>query len=438
MANKKPVKKGATGKRSAKKQSNDKKTLIAIITVIIVVLLIALLILLTVKGLWGDLIDFVKGIIGDDNPSDEQPSGNKPSGNVPSGSISSGDVSNKPVPSGVAELNGAIMEMRVLDIGQGDCILLLFPDGQVMVMDIGSERGTTSPWNVIDGALKELEITTIDYLFLTHTDYDHVRETEKLVDNYQIKNFYLPKADIDTSETWRDSYNAALKETYVEDGATKKAAINYNIGAYEISGENWIMKCYSFDEADYPSIKANSSAENKNAVSPTCLLEYADRTIVLTGDSNEKSEKYLIGKGYFDDVDADVLKVGHHGSKSSTTMNFLNKVDCEYAIISCGAGNKYKHPTPEVLERLATYTDIVPDDDYNGFAQVYRTDEDGTVTVQIDEDGVINLIADENSEKNTTTGTPIGDIESGEITESGQVVLICIKQDIDYETLFAA
>ncbi len=163
-------------------------------------------------------------------------------------------------------------------------------------------------------------------------------------------------------------------------------------------------------------------------MSPTCLLEYADRTIVLTGDSNEKSETYLMNKGYFDGVDADVLKVGHHGSRSSTMMEFLNKVDCEYAIISCGAGNSYGHPTPEVLERLDIYADLVPDEDYNGFAQVYRTDEDGTVTVQIDENGVINLIADEMPSKNTTTGTPIGEVDSGKIIELGQVVLIFIKQ----------
>ena len=198
------------------------------------------------------------------------------------------------------------------------------------------------------------------------------------------------------------------------------------------------MKCYSFDEADYPSIKKNSSAENKNAVSPMCLLEYADRTIVLTGDSNEKSEKYLMGKGYFDDVDADVLKVGHHGSKSSTMPEFLDKVDCEYAIISCGADNDYGHPTPEVLKRLEDYKDIVPDDDYNGFAQVYRTDEDGTVTVQIDEEGVINLIAEENDSKNTTTGTPVNEMESGEIEQSGETAMIYGRFEIDYESLFTA
>ncbi|MDE5911698.1 MAG: MBL fold metallo-hydrolase [Clostridia bacterium] len=404
---------------NSKKNNSDTKKIIAILTVILVIVLIIAIVLISIRGLWKDIIDIVKNFFAEE----ELPSGEQSSGN-----ISSGNVSNKPIPSGVAELSGDIMEMRVLDIGQGDCILLLFPDGQVMVMDIGSELKTTSPWKVIDGALKELEITTIDYLFLTHTDYDHIRETEKLVENYQIKSFYLPVADIDTSDTWHNAYNAALSETYIEDGETKQAEINYNVGAYEISGENWLMKCYSFDKEDYPSIKKGSSAENKNAVSPTCFLEYADRTIVLTGDSNEKSEKYLMGKGYFDNVDADVLKVGHHGSKSSTMMDFLNKVDCEYAIISCGAGNKYGHPTPEVLERLDIYRDLVPDDDYNGFAQVYRTDEDGTVTVQIDENGVINLIADENSDKNTTTGKPIGEIDSGEINESGQVVLICIKQ----------
>lgn len=420
MANRKPSK-------SKKKKSNKKKIIVAL-TLIVVIILIIAIVMISIKGMWKDIIDFVNGFFQEDLPSGEQTSGNNSSGDMPENSV----------PNGVAQLNGAIMEMRVLDIGQGDCILLLFPDGQVMVMDIGSEFGTTSPWNVIDGALKELQITTIDYLFLTHTDYDHVRETKKLVDNYQIKNFYLPRADIETSSTWKNSYNAALNETYVEDGKTKKATINENIGAYEIKGENWVMKCYSFDEADYPSIKKNSSAENKNAVSPMCLLEYADRTIVLTGDSNEKSEKYLMGKGYFDDVDADVLKVGHHGSKSLTMPEFLDKVDCEYAIISCGADNDYGHPTPEVLKRLEDYKDIVPDDDYNGFAQVYRTDEDGTVTVQIDEEGVINLIAEENDSKNTTTGTPVNEMESGEIEQSGETAMIYGRFEIDYESLFTA
>lgn len=319
--------------------------------------------------------------------------------------------------------------MRVLDIGQGDCILFIFPDGQVMIMDIGSEFGTPSPWGVLESNLKELEITTIDYLFISHADYDHIREAKKLIDNYQIKNFYFPRVSIEKS-TWLNAYNAAQSETYFENGITKKASYFENIGQFEISGENWLMKCYSFDEKDYPVIKDSSSAELKNAISPTCLLEYSDKTIVLTGDSNEMSEEYLIDKGYFDNVDADVLKVGHHGSKTSTTQEFLNKVDCEYAIISTN-GESYGHPTPELLDRLDKYVDLVPDDDYNGFAQVYRTDQDGTITVQIDENGVMNLIADENEEKNTTTGVPY-EVEGEEIKESGAIATVIYKKEYLY------
>ncbi len=164
---------------------------------------------------------------------------------------------------------------------------------------------------------------------------------------------------------------------------------------------------------------------------------HAGRTVVLTGDSNEKSEEYLIGKGYFDGVDADVLKVGHHGSRSSTSNEFLNKIDCEYAIISCGADNDYGHPTPEVLERLEKYRDPVPDDDYNGYAQVYRTDKDGTVTVQVDERGVMNLISEDDATKNTTTGTPY-EGDSSDISGAVETAAIFSKrQTYDCDSIAA-
>ncbi|MBD5085924.1 MAG: MBL fold metallo-hydrolase [Clostridiales bacterium] len=388
---------GKSKKAKGKAKSKQNNKLIMILTVIIVVILILAIVIISVKGLWGTVIDYVKSLLGMEETPD-----------------------NPPLAQGVAKLEGAVLEMRVLDIGQGDCILLIFPDGQIMVMDIGSVIGKASPWNVIDGNLKGLNITTIDYLFLTHTDYDHIRDAKKLIDNYEIKNFYFPKGATITDTTWENACKAAQNETYLENGVEKKSVYNENVGTYEIKGENWIMKCYTYDEADYPD--ESKDATNKNAVSPVCFLEYAERTIVLTGDSNYTNEDYLLAKGYFDNIDADVLKVAHHGSKTSTREEFLKKVDCEYAIISCGAGNKYGHPTDELLERLDKYVDLVPDDDYNGFAKVYRTDQDGTITVQIDEKGVMNLIADENAEKNTTTGTPY------EINEAHVVAYIYSKQ----------
>lgn len=199
-------------------------------------------------------------------------------------------------------VTGDILSVRVLDIGQGDCIYIEFPDGQNMIMDIGSEFGSTSPWNVINGVLVEEEVEQIDYLFITHGDYDHIRDAKKLLDNYEVVNIYMPLDEAQDSTTWRNLLTAADEETYTDaSGVEKPSVYHENIGAFAIEGENWVMNCYTFDEADYPEC---DDAEPINAVSPICLLEYAGRTIVLTGDSNELNEEYLLAKGYFDDVDA--------------------------------------------------------------------------------------------------------------------------------------
>ena len=396
-------------KSKSASKSKTKKTIITIITVIIVIALIAAIIYISVKGMWGDVIDYLKSIAQRDETNPDQDDATL----VPDGTL----------------------EVKVLDVGQGDCILITFPDGQVMVMDIGSEFGSTSPWNVIDGELKAKGIDTIDYMFLSHTDYDHSREVEKLAENYQIKSFYFPVANMDTSSTWEKAYNAAKSETYVENGETKQAQFNENIGAFRLETASWRMKCYSFDEADYPNVKNSSDAETKNSISPICLLEYADRTIVLTGDANFETEEYILAKGYLNNIDADVLKVGHHGSASSTSDEFLDKIDCEYAIISCGADNDYGHPTSQALNRLADYTDISPDDDFNGFAEVYRTDEDGTITVRVDEKGVMQIASADSPDKNATVG---GVFQEEEVQPSGEVATAAYFRQEDYFLSLAA
>ena len=132
-------------------------------------------------------------------------------------------------------------------------------------------------------------------------------------------------------------------------------------------------------------------------MSPICFLEYADRTIVLTGDSNERNEEYLLERGVLN-VDADVLKVGHHGSRTSTISEFLNAVDCEYAVISYGEDNDYGHPTPELMERLEEYTDVKPDGDYNG----YETAKDGNVSVYVDGNGALRIDCELTGDKDFT------------------------------------
>ncbi len=322
-------------------------------------------------------------------------------------------------------VTGDTLEMTVLDIGQGDCIYIAFPDGKNMMMDIGSEFGSTSPWNHANEFLQERKVTQIDYLFITHGDYDHIREAKKLLDNYEIKSLYMPLEKAQDSSTWLKLLEAAKEETYTDEkGSTVKATYNNNVGAYTISGEKWEMKCYSFDEADYPT---GTNAEKINAVSPICLLEYAERTIVLTGDANEMTEEYVLGKGYLDNIDTDILKVGHHGSKSSTTQAFLDKIDAEFAIISTNGTREvpgsYEHPTKELLARLDGYTDAVPDADYNGFRQIYITGSDGDITVRIGANGGINITASEAPDKN------YGEVQvSAVFVNEGKLYAVCIKR----------
>ena len=319
-------------------------------------------------------------------------------------------------------VTGDILSVRVLDIGQGDCIYIEFPDGQNMIMDIGSELGTTSPWNVINGVLMEEEVEQIDYLFITHGDYDHIRDAKKLLDNYEIVNLYMPLDEAQDSKTWKNLLVAAEEETYTDaSGVEKPSVYHENVGAFAIEGENWVMNCYTFDEADYPEC---DDAEPINAVSPICLLEYAGRTIVLTGDSNELNEEYLLDKGYFDDVDADVLKVAHHGSYTSTTQAFLEAIDAEFAIISTSGTEEqphesYIHPNPGLMDRLREYEDVAPDGDYDGFRDIYITAEVGTVTVLVGENGGLNILTESGEKEYVGDGkSPDGGAQDG--TQGGE------------------
>lgn len=306
------------------------------------------------------------------------------------------------------------LEMTVIDIGQGDCIFLQFPDGQTMVMDAGSEFGSTNTYDQLAAHLDLRGIDNLDYVFITHSDYDHIRYMQDILEEYEVKNIYMPRVADDMSATWTKTVAAIEAETWTnEEGEQTPSSVFYTVGDFKIEGENWVMSCHSYLEEDYPNVKESSSAEIKNSVSPICFLEYADRTIVLTGDSNERNEEYLVERGVLN-VDADVLKVGHHGSRTSTIQEFLDAVDCEYAIVSYGEDNEYGHPTPELMSRLQNYTDPTPDGDYNGYKYIYETAKDGNVTVYVDGNGALRIDCELTDDKDFT-------LNWGEVAEASAV-----------------
>ena len=314
-------------------------------------------------------------------------------------------------------IDGASVVVTVIDVGQGDGIYIEFPTGENMFIDGGTEFGKTSRWSNITDVFTANGVTKLDYYMLTHLDYDHIKYTKQICDLVEIEEFYIPYIFEDYlsddewyTSTWRTAYTAIKAETYTENDEIKQAAIHSNVGTFDLGGESWVMHCYAYDQADYPNMaEKNSKGEwkadshHKNSISPVCFLQYGGRTMCLTGDQNEEGETYLNNKGYFNSYDIDVLKVAHHGSREGTNKEiFLDKVDPEYAIISVGPDKSYGHPHDDLVQRLEDYTDVTPDDDANGIQKLYRTDQDGNVTVTMASDGKISITSAKDSSKNVT------------------------------------
>lgn len=300
------------------------------------------------------------------------------------------------------------LQIHFMDVGQGDGILILFPDGKDMLIDCANyNNSSTVRSEILDYMDDYVTDGQLDYLMLTHCDSDHVYFMDEVLEEYQVDNVFMPnvlathdkvaEADIpqekldmftdeDTVDTacYADFFIAALTEP--------DCTVTLNVDADEDSnsvvitdgekqsdgtygGATYMLTFYC-PTAEYYEESDLSSAEEKNAISPIGVLEYNDVRIVLTGDSNEINEPTFVDRigGH---LDCDVLKVGHHGSETSSTEEFLDAIDCEYAVISCNAdGNTFHHPRQTTLDRFIE-RDMT----------VYRTDNNGNIVLTVDKDG---------------------------------------------------
>jgi competence protein ComEC len=312
------------------------------------------------------------------------------------------------------------LQIHFIDVGQGDCILILLPDGKEMLIDCANYNNT--------GAIRERTMTylntyitdgQLDYLMVTHGDSDHIYFVDEVLYTFDVDVIYmpfilaepenatkaeavgnLPKEKLDlftdkdslTSGVYADFFIAALSEP--------EAEIKFNIGEFSIETETYTLDFYCYAESDWENSNLNS-AEKKNAVSPIGILEYNGKRVVLTGDSNEINEPKFIEKIGGTTLDCDVLKVGHHGSETSSTREFLDFINCEYAVISCNAdGNTFLHPRQNTLDRFK-------EDDMT----LYRTDLHGTIVLVVDGQGNIAF---------TTEKTATEDIWVGADTKENQ------------------
>ena len=248
---------------------------------------------------------------------------------------------------------GRELQIQYLDAGQADATLIRLPNGQTMLIDAG---GNATADRLVEYIAKQ-GVKRIDFLIGTHPHEDHIGGLDKVIGVFDIGEIYLPKvadSQVPTTRTYEDVL-----------AAVDQKGMRVNRGA---AGTVLFQR----DELSARLLAPNSDAYDElNSYSIVVLLTYGERKFLFMGDAESDSEQEILER--FGNVTADVLKCGHHGSSTSTSQAFLDRVSPEYAVISCGRDNSYGHPHQETLERL---------DRKN--VTVYRTDQQHTVIASCD------------------------------------------------------
>ena len=239
-----------------------------------------------------------------------------------------------------AETNGD-MAVHFIDIGQGNAILVQ-SGGQNLLYDGGDQ----SHADLLISYLQQQNVDNIDYMIASHYDEDHIGGLVPCFDNFSISNVFGPDY-VHTSNLFNNFMNTATA--------------NAIIVQYPSVGET-----FEFGTGSFTVLAPSGISQNSNDNSLVIKLENGSNSFIFTGDAEETSEQDMISTGM--NLDCDVLSVGHHGSASSTTWDFLEAASPSYAVISCGVNNQYNHPSADTMGRLSDMG--IP---------VFRTDKQGTI-----------------------------------------------------------
>ena len=235
------------------------------------------------------------------------------------------------------------LSIDFIDVGQADSILVRNQD-KVMLIDAGTnEAGET----VVNYLIK-LGITMIDYLIGTHPHEDHIGGLDDVINNFDIGQIYMPKIET-TTKTFEDVLDAIENKNLTITASNKGDKIELGQAVGEFMTEPILDK------------------DNLNVSSLVLRLEFGNTSYLFMGDAEEENEETIRWPK------TDVLKVGHHGSSTSSSESFLEQVEPQYAIIMAGKDNSYGLPTQETIDKLN-----------NRGSEIYRTDEDGTIQMTSD------------------------------------------------------
>ena len=251
-------------------------------------------------------------------------------------------------------------ELCVLDVGQGLCCIVTSPDNHTMIFDCGTSSNQRWKDNMavfqdsLLPYLKKKNIKNIDYVILSHPDFDHYCGLVGLLQKYSVGK-YIENGDFSTTIVYKELEKEIKKKSDKRKGFVTVAQAGYWFNLGSDIKFTILSPPYKFKKA------------NDNDISLALRVVYKDTSFVLTGDATQTAEKVMV-RGFGRTLKSSVLVVGHHGSHTSTSREFLKIVKPKIAIISCGKNNQYGHPHKEVLTNLK-----------RGKAKIYRTDTDGGV-----------------------------------------------------------
>lgn len=259
------------------------------------------------------------------------------------------------------------LKIYFVDVGQGDCTLIITPKQKSILIDGGGSL--TSDYDVGESTLipylLDRKITKINYMIISHFDQDHVGGLLTVLNELKVEMVFLAKQAEDSSQF--QEFQEIIKEKKI------------NIQVLQAGDLVNIEKGIYFKILHPSENIINENAINNNAL--VCKFMYNNFSMLFTGDIEEIAEKEIV-KNYKDTdiLNADILKIAHHGSKSSSTEEFLELVSPKIALIGVGQNNLYGHPADQTIERLEKIG-----------TKIYRTDEDGEISIEVDKKGRIKI-----------------------------------------------
>lgn len=244
------------------------------------------------------------------------------------------------------------LEVHFIDVGQGDSILIKSNEENMLI-----DGGTRSSKDIVLEYLQKENVESLKYIIGTHPHEDHIGGLAHIIDNIPVEEIIMPNVTTNT-KTYENLLNTISKHGL---GITKaRAGDKYEIG-----------------EAEYTLLAPNNDEySNLNNYSIVAKMVFGKTSFLFTGDAEKISEKEML-QLYKSQLESDVLKLGHHGSNTSTTEDFLQAVDPDHGIISTGKDNRYEHPDKEILNALKKKN-----------VKTYRTDLQGSIVGVSDGDSV--------------------------------------------------